>query len=63
MTPNQEAQKKRAMDEAMKHMEYSAVDRMRDKQLENYEREDAITNRDEASHHVRDVNGASGDDK
>jgi hypothetical protein len=45
MTPNQQAQKDRAREESERHLSYAAVDRMRDKQLANYEREDAISNR------------------
>ena len=61
ITPNQQAQKDRAMAEAMKHMEYSAVDRMRDAQLARFEKEDAITFNDEreTARKVKDANGAS----
>jgi len=60
MTPNQEAQKNRAREEAEKHLEYAAVDRMRDQQLARYDAEDAITNRDVAARTrgVRDANNA-----
>jgi len=60
MTPSQQAQKDRARADAERHQDYAAVDRMRDSQLANYEREDAITNNEMGSRtrKVRDTNNA-----
>lgn len=60
ITPNQQQQKDKARQEAEKHLNYSAVDRVRDAQLAEGERRDASVNRDgEANKRkVRDANNA-----
>ena len=60
MTPNQQAQKERARHEAEEHLQYSAVDRVRDRQLaEDMARDARINNSDEMrTMKVRDANNA-----
>ena len=65
MTPNQQAQKDRARAEAEEHLDYSAVDRKRDRQLREYEARDARINGEDrrTAMKVRDTNNAyAGDD-
>jgi hypothetical protein len=64
MSPEQERQKDEARKMAIKHLEYSAVDRQRDEILDKYNREDAISEREMRSNarKVRDVNGYSAGD-
>jgi hypothetical protein len=60
MTPNQQAQKDRARAEAEKHLDHSAVDRMREANMMEGMRRDAVVNRkDEMTKKgVRDANNA-----
>lgn len=60
MTPSQEAQKERARAEAEKHVKHSAVDRMRESNMEAGMRHDAMVNSDDSRRKmkVRDANNA-----
>jgi len=58
MTPSQEAQKKRAMEEAELHNQHSAVDRTREARMMQGERDDARINASDAQRafNTRDAN-------
>jgi len=58
MTPSQQEQKDRARAEAEEHLNYAAVDRMRDTQLAAYEANDARSQADMRANAsgVRDMN-------
>lgn len=60
MTPNQQAQKDRARAEAEKHVEHSAVDRMREANMMKGMARDAVTNSGMLvrTKKVRDANNA-----
>jgi len=60
ITKDQQAQKDHARYESIKHLEYSAVDRMRDSQLAEGERRDARINQETeaTTMKVRDANNA-----
>ena len=60
MTPNQQAQKDRARAEAERHIQHSAVDRMREANMMEGMRKDAAVNNSDLSRtkKVRDANNA-----
>lgn len=60
MTPNQQAQKERARAEAEHHLDHSAVDRMRETNMMEGVRRDAMVNREDKARtmKVRDANNA-----
>jgi hypothetical protein len=60
MTPSQAEQKERARKEAIKHLEHSAVDRLRESHMEEGIRRDAAVNASDLGRtkKVRDANNA-----
>lgn len=60
MTPSQAAQKERARKEAVQHLQHSAVDRLRESNMADGQREDNITNNGDLmrARKVRDANNA-----